>query len=151
MDQAVLKRLREVAKAQRATLCEELALAPSPSGDLALIEATDKSGRAALLVPSTQLAQLAAQLLQLWTQCQGVGRDSALRVNSAEQKAIMEHCAVPATGATVHAMRAGYVTIAVDISGIPLFVELPLAAAQQLGAGLVVGQQEQMMGDAERN
>lgn len=151
MDHAVLERLREVAEAQRATLCEALAFAPSPSGDLALIEATDKAGRAALLVPSTQLPQLAAQLLQLWTQCRGVGRDSALQVNSAEQSAIMEQCAVPATGATVHAIRAGYLIIAVDISGIPLFVELPIAAAQQLSAGLVVGQQEQTVGDAERH
>lgn len=151
MDHAVLKRLREVAKAQRATLCEALALAPSPSGDLALIEATDKAGRAAILIPSTQLPQLAAQLLQLWTQCRGDGRDSALHVNAAEQGAVMEQCAVPATGATVHAQRAGYVTIAVDISGIPLFVELPLSAAQQLGARLVVGQQGQAVGDAERH
>ena len=151
MNQDITKRLREIAAAQRATLCEELSLAPSPDGSLALIEVTDHAGRAAILIPSTQLPQLAAQLLDLWTQCSGEGRDAAVVSNLEQQRAAMEQCAVPASGAAVRSVQAGFMTLAVDISGIPLFLDVPVAAAQKLAAGIMVGVEAHGVGDDERH
>lgn len=137
MDEEVVLRLREVAKAQKATLMEQLDLAPSPSGEMALIEARDHAGRCAMLLPSTQVPQVAASLLGMWLQCRGAGRDSALSVDIGQQREIMRALSIPVGGAEAHGAAQGFVTVSFDIGGIPLFVELPVAVAADLAKGIV--------------
>ncbi|MBU1229574.1 MAG: hypothetical protein KKA55_01955 [Proteobacteria bacterium] len=151
MDRNIVVRLRELATAQRATLAEELGLAPSPEGDVALIEATDSNGRSAILLPSTQVPQLAASLLGMWAQCEGEGRDSALAADLPHQRIVMEQLAVTVATGEVSSVGEDMLTLKLDIAGMPFFLRLPGASAMALAESIVAGLEAHSVGGDKRH
>ena len=131
MSDAISEAFRAIATANNATAMEELELSATEDGAVTLLGARDANGRSRIVLPTTQVLQLAASLLQHW---QDVGPTVDPRVLNSDLPALMQvmsTLAIGANGASAAPLPGG-VRIGFMIGGAPLYIQLQAEQALAL-------------------
>jgi|GEM_PF-7044850 len=123
MRDAIGEAYRTLAAANDATAMEELELSATDDGAVSLIGARDANGRSRIVLPTTQVPQVAATLLQHWQEVGPTVDQLALNADLPALMQVMSTLGIRANGTSAVPLPNG-VRIGFMIGGAPLYIEL---------------------------
>jgi len=132
MSDEAKKALRNFAAEVEATASESLELSSAADGAITLLEACDANGRARIILPTTQVPQVAATLLQFWQRTKPEIAPQMLDADLPSLTPGMVFAGIKASNTAAAPLPGGDIRLGFAISDVPLCIELSAEQALTL-------------------